>query len=75
MPSGEACGKSREHSGAASEHDVFNEGHEYIDVTLGDALVDLISKATILNTCQRGVKHALCSLEALTSDLNDAAIW
>ena len=68
-------GETWEHGGSASQHDVLNERNETINITLGEALVDLFMVSNIFNSGKFRSEHALSSEEALTADLDDSAVW
>ena len=59
--------QTREHCSATSQHYVLDEWDEVINFICFKTLIELLSKSCILNTSKLGIKHALCSLEALTT--------
>ena len=71
---GHSRGEAWEHCSSTSQHNVLNEGDEVVDVASAQTLVDFFMEATVLDSCQHRVKHALGGLEALASDLDHTAL-
>jgi hypothetical protein len=63
----QARGKSWEHCGSASEHDVLDKRKEIVHFTRVETAENLIVESTVLNTSQLWSKHAFGSLETLSA--------